>query len=738
MPSYARLIAVGTAFVLAALAAAPIAQATPLPLSHQSTAVADAPNDGVIAPGDDLAITETVRNDGVATLTGLQATLSSTTPGVVVTDDTKSYPNIDPGQTGANTSAFHAQFPNSLPCGTTLNFSLTFTSGAGTATVPFTLTTASTGPLVDYAGNPAVIGDATPTLRPHLASLSYSGTAAVNTAGVVKGVQVVVGDLVHPDISHLGLELIAPNGTRATLINHRGGPGQSFNETELVPGAPTSLALGSSPFTGTFSPDGDLGALTGLSQQGTWRLAVSESNPSEIGRLNRWTLRVAPADCTPLSVARLSLSAPRINPGGSVTLDASQSETVDPGGITGYEWDLGTGTFGPSTPGPATRPPDTFPVRGRYTIRVRVSDAGGVIGTASQDLIVSQAPTAVLGLPSPPKEGHSAILSSAGSFDPEGTALSYDWDIDGDNDFDDASGATPSVFFPIGTSGPHTIKLRVTDGDGATGTTSGVLNVLPTIPPTAAITATPNPVVTGNPVAFDASGSSDSDGTVVGYEWDLDGNGSFETPGGASPVAGRAYPNPTVLSVGVRVTDNDGRTAVARVPLTIQAPAGSGGGQTPPGGTPSGGGGSGGGGGAGGSGGGDGSSAGGDAGGGGSQTLAASLQGASIQGLKLVTRKGLGLRCSADRAATCSVTASLQPADARKLGLSKSRTKTYVLGRATVRLAKAGAATITVRVSRKVLTRLKRTPRVVVLVTGTAVDSAGGRIALRRAVLLRR
>ncbi|HEY3186614.1 MAG TPA: PKD domain-containing protein, partial [Solirubrobacteraceae bacterium] len=396
MPSLARLIAVGTALVIAA-AAAPVAQADPLPLSHQGTVVADTPNDGVLAPGDDLAITETVHNGGLTTLSGLQATLSSSTPGVVVTDATKSYANIDPGQNGANASPFHVTFPGSLPCGTTLSFTVSFTSGAGTASVPFTLVTGAAGSFVDYVGSPTVIGDATPTLRPHLSALSYSGTATVGTAGIVKGVEVVVGDLTHPDISHLGLELVAPDTTtRTTLVDHRGSAGGTFQNTVLSAGAPNPISAGSSPFTNPFRPDGDFGVFAGLSQQGPWKLAISEPDPTEIGRLNSWTLRIAPADCTPRSVAKLSLSAARIDPGGTVTLDASQSVTVAPGGITGYEWDLGTGSF---AAGPATRPPDTFPARGRYTIRVRVSDAGGVIGIASKDLIVSQAPTASVTLP---------------------------------------------------------------------------------------------------------------------------------------------------------------------------------------------------------------------------------------------------------------------------------------------------------------------------------------------------
>lgn len=70
MSSLARRLALGTALVLG-LVAAPAAQAAPLPLTHQSTAVSDTPNDGVLAPGDELAILETVHNGGGSTLTGL-------------------------------------------------------------------------------------------------------------------------------------------------------------------------------------------------------------------------------------------------------------------------------------------------------------------------------------------------------------------------------------------------------------------------------------------------------------------------------------------------------------------------------------------------------------------------------------------------------------------------------------------------------------------------------------------
>jgi threonine dehydratase len=84
------------------------------------------------------------------------------------------------------------------------------------------------------------------------------------------------------------------------------------------------------------------------------------------------------------------------------------------------------------------------------------------------------------------------------------------------------------------------------------------------------------------------------------------------------------------------------------------------------------------------------------------------------------------------------VTATLQPADARRLGLSRSRKKPYVLGRASARLKKAGAAALTVRLGRKAARKLKRARSVVVIVSGAAIDRTGAKVTLKRAVRLRR
>ena len=95
-----------------------------------------------------------------------------------------------------------------------------------------------------------------------------------------------------------------------------------------------------------------------------------------------------------------------------------------------------------------------------------------------------------------------------------------------------SAAATPRATSP-------TVKLRVTDDLGGHRHRDPRLVVANTAP-TASFTATPNPAQVGASVAFNASASSDPDGTIAKYEWDLDGNGSYETDTGTTKTPRRA------------------------------------------------------------------------------------------------------------------------------------------------------------------------------------------------------
>ena len=75
----------------------------------------------------------------------------------------------------------------------------------------------------------------------------------------------------------------------------------------------------------------------------------------------------------------------------------------------------------------------------------------------------------------------------------------------------------------------------------------------------------------GQTVGFDASASTDPDGAPIAkYEWDIDGDGTFERTG--VKVLG-SYPSPTIAGVTLRVTDADGLTAVSGATVTVAADA---------------------------------------------------------------------------------------------------------------------------------------------------------------------
>ena len=78
----------------------------------------------------------------------------------------------------------------------------------------------------------------------------------------------------------------------------------------------------------------------------------------------------------------------------------------------------------------------------------------------------------------------TVAFNGTASNDPDGDALTYAWDLDGDGAFDDATAATAS--FTYTQPGTYTATLRVTDPSGATGTSSVTISAGNT-PPTAVI-----------------------------------------------------------------------------------------------------------------------------------------------------------------------------------------------------------------------------------------------------------
>jgi len=367
--------------------------------------------------------------------------------------------------------------------------------------------------------------------------------------------------------------------------------------------------------------------------------------------------------------AILDLSPNPAAPGALVTLDGSQSVGSDLGNpIGGYQWDFGDGT-NTQTDASTQSVTHTY-ARGVYATRLTiVDDTDTPLATTAADLVVDDAPSAALSAPAGTlRPGVSYGFDASGSTTPDAglgaSIVRYDWDW-GDGTRSADGGPTPQHRFAA--DGSPRVTVTVYDDLGESAVESATVTVFDVLP-LVTLVATPASVEVGQPVRLDASGSSDPDGSIAEYRWDLDGNGSFETSTGTTPtvtVAG-GYPNPGAITLSVKVIDDSGGSSVKGVTVTVAAPPDSGGSSSGSGG--SGGGSSGGsaGGGARGS-----DTGGGSSGGGGStaQPFTVGLSGAAIQRLTAALKRGVGLLAMANRAASGKLTMTVTARDAKALHL---------------------------------------------------------------------
>jgi spore coat protein H len=77
-------------------------------------------------------------------------------------------------------------------------------------------------------------------------------------------------------------------------------------------------------------------------------------------------------------------------------------------------------------------------------------------------------------------------------------------------------------------------------------------------------------------VFFSPFGSNDPTSTIIRYQWDLDGNGSFETDATAQKgYASYIYTKPRTYTISLRVTNSQGESAIAQTQVEVRHPASS-------------------------------------------------------------------------------------------------------------------------------------------------------------------
>jgi PKD repeat protein len=226
--------------------------------------------------------------------------------------------------------------------------------------------------------------------------------------------------------------------------------------------------------------------------------------------------------------------------------------TAPSGIITGYGWDFGDGgTSSSATPNHA------FAAAGSYPVTLTVTDSNGATSVASVTVTVTAPPAPTALIATPVCTFLACAFDGTSSAAASGPITGYSWDF---GDGGTATTATPSHAY--GSPGTYTVKLTVTDSNGATGAANTTVTVTGPPAPTAVIAT---PACTFRACTFDGTGSSTASGTITGYSWDFGDGGTATT---AAPS--HTYGSPGTYTVKLTVTDSNGNSGSASTSLTVQ------------------------------------------------------------------------------------------------------------------------------------------------------------------------
>jgi hypothetical protein len=317
------------------------------------------------------------------------------------------------------------------------------------------------------------------------------------------------------------------------------------------------------------------------SSAGTYivNLTVSDNN-GEIDTVEK-AITVTASGSNPVSISNeppIALFVPSCS--GRVCTYNSSNSTDSDGTIASYLWNFGDGTSSTSA-----SPSKTYAADGLYAVSLSITDDDSATDSTNQRISVfnaTQAPD-TSNDNVPPRAAFSKSCSglvcsfnAGSSTDSDGSISSYVWTF---GDGTTASGATPSKTYTA--AGTYSVRLEVIDNDGdydikfrnvQVNVSGGATEA--NQPPIASYTKS----CTGLTCTFNASGSSDSDGTISNYYWSF-GNGVIVTTQSSSQS--KTFPNSGTYKVTLVVEDNVGLKDVTRQDERIfneDAGAGGGGG----------------------------------------------------------------------------------------------------------------------------------------------------------------
>lgn len=243
--------------------------------------------------------------------------------------------------------------------------------------------------------------------------------------------------------------------------------------------------------------------------------------------------------------------------------------------IVSHAWD-----FGDKSTGTSQIVSHIFKEKGTYDVKLVVTVENKDTGETSiggeyhvKVSIENEALRAIF--KADPQSGEAPLeveFDASESTDPDGNIDQYEWDLDGDNEFDDGKGETIKHTFEK--VGKYKISLRVTSTIGEFNIAEKEIVVEAQSNPEAVITVVDDPksYTIGESYIFNADNSKSPNGKITKYEWTFSDNPKkVETTKTISHV----FKTSGTHEITLKVTDEKEKENETRKTIKVDAPKGS-------------------------------------------------------------------------------------------------------------------------------------------------------------------
>lgn len=202
-----------------------------------------------------------------------------------------------------------------------------------------------------------------------------------------------------------------------------------------------------------------------------------------------------------------------------------------------------------------------------YSPVLRVTDNDGLFSTTKVLVAVNPVPVTVSASVSHSVGKSPLNVSFSGAAKSDHQITLYEWNFgDGNKD------STAIIDHTYNSTGSYKAIFKAVDSTGAYATASVVITVLPQSTPTAIVDVSPTLGDTPLKVNFNGSGT-DEDGQIVKYEWDFDGNGTYDYTRTIPDKTTYTYKIPGAYKVKLKVTDDNNLIGTGEILIQVNAPS---------------------------------------------------------------------------------------------------------------------------------------------------------------------